>query len=750
MPQNLNQMVGPQELPVAISSAGLIPERYQLGPGDVIVLRYWSPTLEVQEAEIKVDPQGEVVLPMGTKLSVRGQTLAQFERMARGHMARMFRNVQISVALQALRQMLVNINGEAYAPGSYLVPVTATLFNVLYAAGGPNDRGTLRDIHLKRGQKVYHIDFYRYLLKGDGSQDMELQPGDTIFIPLVEASISVAGELKRPAIFELKGGERLQDVLAMAGGLPPTAAKHRVVIDTVQPNTERILVDVDLSSGDPEKSNPLIHDGDYVQVFDLRPQRMNLVNIEGPVARPGSYALREGMTVADLVEGAEGLLGDAYPDRADIYRLENDEKLKLLSFNLQKALERDPAHNLKLMRWDRVIIYSQREVVRRSVAQIVRIQGAVLKPGIYERPEGMRLRDLLLAAGGPMKTAHPQIEIARAGKDKTIQLLTASLESVWPQGDDKENILLEDGDQVMVHEQGEFMEAPMMVQIKGAVKVPGSYALRSREDRLSDLIERAGGLREDAFPQGIEFQRDPTKLVSESQRKTSGLIAQLLKVINEDEYKRQAAQAEVEKMQLVNPASGQLGQTPIPGLPVSQPAQPSQPAQTGAATTFMQGLTVSELVSRARSLVDQDLVPAGRITVDLESALKQKGGREDIVLEEGDVITIPTRPVTVVVEGAVVQPTSILHIPGQRIDYYINNAGGLTPDAARDRILIIRANGHIQPIKQVRQIGVGDIIFVPTKVMAQKIRDQWASLDRILRPITNAALTLRILQLIIK
>ncbi|MCC6443741.1 MAG: SLBB domain-containing protein [Armatimonadetes bacterium] len=739
-------MTGPQELPVAISSAGLIPERYQLGPGDVIILRYWSPTMEVREAQIKVDPQGEIVLPMGTRLSVRGQTLSQFERMVRAHMLRMFRNVQISVALQALRQMLVQINGEAFAPGSYQVPATATLFNVLYAAGGPSDRGTLRDIQLKRGQKVIHLDFYRYLLKGESSQDIELQPGDAIFIPLVGPTVSIAGEVKRAALYELKGGERLQDVLAMAGGLLPTALNRRVVVDTVKPNQQHMLIDVDLSSSAPDRANPPIYDGDYIQALELKPYRMNMVNIEGPVSRPGSYGLIEGMTVADLVRAAEGLMGDAYPDRADIYRLENDETLKLLPFNLDKAMAGDPEHNLKIIRWDRVIVYSQREVVRRNVSQFVNIHGSVLKPGIYERPDGMRLRDLLMVAGGPLPASYSKIEIARAGQDSSTQVINADLEAVWNKQDESQNIVLQNQDQVYVRERGEFIETPMMIELRGAVKVPGFYPLKSREDRLSDLIERAGGLRGDAFPEGIEFQRNPNLLVSDTQRKTASLIAQILRIVNEDEYKRRAAQAEIEKIQVLSATSGtsNAGIT-IPGTTTNNTPQPQQ-----AAGTIIQGISASELVSRARPLVDTDLLPAGRVVVNMNKALKEKGSSDDVVLAEGDKITIPTKPITVAVEGAVVQPSSLLHVPGQKVDYYVNNAGGYAPDAAPERILVIRANGHIQPIKQVRQVGTGDIIFVPTKVMAQKIKDKWSTFDQALRPITNAALAFRIMQLILR
>ncbi len=815
------------------------PERYQLGPGDVLTLRYWSETLEPREVTLRIDQQGALNLPMGGKIIARGQTLVQMEETIRKTLSRMIRNVQVTLTLRELRAMTIIVAGEAYAPGSYRVPATATLFNALYACGGPSDIGSLRRIQLKRSDgTVYTFDFYRFLLNGDGSQDVPLQPGDVIFIPPVEVSVAVAGEVHRPAIYELLPTERLRDAIAFAGGVKPSGVAQRVAVTSVRPGEARQLIDANLLDAS-DANNPPLYDGDQVEVYSIRPVFANIVTIEGAVDQPGNYALTPGMTVADLVERARGLLEDAYADRADLFRTNPDNTQMLIPIPLTQALQRDPQANIPLQRRDRLVVYAIKDVewmgdrrvqvkgavqkqgvfyradnmrvqdlllqaggvlpnayVERAFLQrvnpdgsygpllaidlrkamlndaehnvllqdrdmlmvytreqaqytpenVVTIDGAVQSPGTYPRAENMRLADLIRLAGGPLPEAADRVEIAKArkpiGTPPVEVQLTAAL-----QGSEANNPVLEDGDVVTVRARGDFRLKPQTVYIRGAVKEPGPYTLQAPTERLSDIVKRAGGLLETAYPQAARLLRRPDHIVNDLQRTLTGRMLQVLKVVNEDEYRRALARSDVERVRF---AAG-LAQPPVPTSASALLGQASATPPTGTEKIAeTASLFTRDLVSPARPLKDEDILPAGNVRIDLATALQKPGSPADTEVRDGDIIFVPERPTTVAVTGAVVVPSAVLHERGKNIAYYIERAGGYTADAARDRVLVIRANGEVLPASKARTVEVGDIIFVPTKVMAERLRDRQAEFDAAIRSITTGAIVYQLIQALVK
>lgn len=817
------------------------PERYQLGPGDVLTLRYWSDTLEPREVTLRVDPQGALPLPMGGKVIARGQTLMQLEETVRKTLSRVIRNVQVTLTLRELRTMTIIVAGEAFAPGSYQVPAVATLFHALYACGGPSDNGSLRRIQLRRTDgSVHTFDFYRFLLSGDGSQDVPLQPGDVIFIPPVETQVSVSGEVYRPAVYELLPGERLRDVIAFAGGVKPSGVAQRVAVTSVRPGEVRQLVDANLLDLS-EQNNPPLYDGDTVEVYSIRPIFANLVTVEGAVDQPGNYALVPGMTVADLVERARGLLEDAYTVRADLFRTNPDETQTLIPIALSRALQRDPQANLPLQRRDRLVVYAikdvewmgdrqvevrgavQREgvyyradnmkvqdlllqaggvlpnayveraflqrrapdgrygplltidlrkamlndpehnvpiqdrdvlmVYTREQAQftpenVVTIDGAIQSPGFYPRAEGMRLADLIRLAGGPLPEAASRVEIAKARKPVGIPPIEVDLEKAL-QGVDGHNPLLEDGDVVTVRARGDFLQKPLTVYLRGAVKEPGPYTLRAPGERLSEVLKRAGGLLDTAYPQAARLLRRPDQVISELQRTLTGRILQVLQIVNEEEYRRMLARSDVERVRfaagLAQPSAVATGLTALVGqaVPFSDSVSPEQVTETAK-------LLTRNLVSQARPLRDEDLLPAGNVRINLVAALQRPGSPEDIEVRDGDIIFIPEKPTTVAVTGAVVVPSAVLFVPGKSVQYYVEYAGGFTSDAARDRILVIRATGEVLPARKVRTVELGDIIFVPTRVMAERLRDRQAEFDAIVRSITAGAIVFRVIDTLVK
>ncbi|GIV17556.1 MAG: hypothetical protein KatS3mg022_2991 [Armatimonadota bacterium] len=818
------------------------PERYQLGPGDLLTLRYWSDTLEPHEVNLRVDQQGSVALPMGGKVIARGQTLQQLEETVRKSLSRVIRNVEVTLTLRELRTMTVIIAGEAYAPGSYQMPAVATLFNALYACGGPSDNGSLRRIQLKRADgSVHTFDFYRFLLYGDGSQDVPLQPGDVIFIPPVEVQVSVSGEVHRPAIYELLPEERLRDAIGFAGGVRPSGVAQRVAVTSVRPGEARQLIDANLlESG--EQNNPPLYDGDRVEVYSIRPVFANIVTIDGAVDQPGNYALTPGMTVADLIERARGLLEDAYTDRADLFRTNPDNTQTLIPVPLVQALQRDPQANFPLQRRDRLVVYALKDVewmgdrrvqirgavqkqgtyyradnmrvqdlllqaggvlpnayVERAFLQrrnpdgsygpllaidlrkamlndpehnvplqdrdmlmvytreqaqftpenVVTIDGAVQSPGTYPRAENMRLADLIRLAGGPLPEAAARVEIAKARKPVGTPPIEVGLAEAL-QGVESQNPLLEDGDVVTVRARGDFRLKPLTVYLRGAVKEPGPYTLQAPVERLSDIVKRAGGLLDTAYPQAARLLRRPDQVISDLQKTLTGRILQVLKIVNEEEYRRALARSDVERVRFAAgltqpPASVPAGASALLGQATSASTPPSVERVAEAASLFTR-----DLVSQARPLKEEDLLPAGNVRIDLVTALQKPGSTADIEVRDGDIIYVPEKPTTVAVTGAVVVPSAVLYVPGKSVGYYIEYAGGFTSDAARDKMLIIRANGEVLPAQKVRTVELGDIIFVPTRVMAERLRDRQAEIDAAIRSITTGAIVFRLIETLVK
>jgi protein involved in polysaccharide export with SLBB domain len=333
-------------------------------------------------------------------------TLAQFEAMVLREYGRHFRQIQGRVTLDRIRSLQVMVAGDAMSPGLYTISALSTAFNAIYQAGGPTPRGSMRRIALIRnGEQIATIDLYDYLLTGRRVQDYALEPGDTLFVPVVGAVVGIKGCVKRPALYELAGGERLRDLIEMAGGVRAATYLDLVQIERIRDHSERVLADVDVSAlvdGD-DTHNLKLRDGDLIAVGSVLDRRANSVELLGRVARPGLYELKPGMRVKDLVAEAQGTLGEVDMTRAEILRIEPDETTRLIPFALGKALEGDPQANLALQPGDQVTIYAPGQVQRRRK---VSIGGAVQRPGTYDRLAGMRLADLVFALSPWVRAGH--------------------------------------------------------------------------------------------------------------------------------------------------------------------------------------------------------------------------------------------------------------------------------------------------------------------------------------------------------
>ena len=348
----------------------------------------------------------------------------------------------MSLGALVLRPLRVFILGEVNQPGAYGVKPSTSLFTSLYYFNGPTIKGSLRDIRLlRRGKEKAKIDFYDYLLTGKQVNDVRLQRDDVVFIPPRGKTVKVFGEINRSAVYELKKKEGLKELINFAGGLKMTTYMNRVQIDRIIPpdqrtelGMDRTLIDVELKDLLKASENLELHDGDEIQFFRISDIRLNTVTINGAVNRPGTYDLGDWLTLLDLIEKTDGLLGDAYMERVDIVRSNDDYTQTLLDVNLKSALNNDIEHNIQLASNDNVTVHKLSEMLYKTG---VSINGHVQSPGDKPFMKGMEVYDLIFMGGGfeneqhLNKTYFERAELVRLNDDGfTRKIIFFRLDSV--------------------------------------------------------------------------------------------------------------------------------------------------------------------------------------------------------------------------------------------------------------------------------------------------------------------------------
>ncbi|MDA1193359.1 MAG: SLBB domain-containing protein, partial [Candidatus Poribacteria bacterium] len=477
--------------------ASVMMSRQTLASGDTIQLTWWSLSSgePPQTVALKVAPEGDLTIPGYGRLTVRGWSLEQLEQNAAQLLAReTFTDVQVVATFDRLRSIQVSIIGNAFHPGTYRLSSAVTLFNALYFCGGPNDAGSLRNITVHRGDEVYHVDFYRYLLYGDADQDRALQGGDMIFFGSSGRQASASGEVQRPGVYELGDEEQFDQLLEMAGGIRPSGFAKSIQIDSVRDNAESVVINVD-ATGDT--APPKILDGDRVTVYSVLTQATNTVQVRGYVRQPRVYELKEGMRVADAIRAAGGLRDEAYRERADLFRLNPDgETRTLIPIHLADALSDDREANIPLQRHDRVFVYSRSEVDWHPPRE-VSAQGAVVKPGNYPRLDGMRVSDLIRLMGGVKPEGHKQRALLQRVDSHNRLAINRSVNLDTMEAGSDDDLMLMDGDVLLVlrHEEAVW-EPEQLVRVTGAVQFPGDVAFLQNM-RVTDAIARAGGAAPD-------------------------------------------------------------------------------------------------------------------------------------------------------------------------------------------------------------------------------------------------------------
>jgi protein involved in polysaccharide export with SLBB domain len=377
---------------------------YILGPGDSLTIYVWGLVESIFSAT--VNRNGEIFVPRVGTLKVWGLTFAKAEELIREQLGKVYTGFRISVTLGRLRSIRIFVVGAVARPGSYLLSPLSTITNALFAAGGPSKQGTLRRIQLLRNNRTEsELDFYDFLLRGEKKGDVRLESGDTVFVPQIGPVVGLVGRVHQPAIYELTADTRVTDLLKLAGGVTPRGYLERVQIERFQANRARVVLDFDLLAfyeRGQEENNPVLKNGDLVRVFPVDLRIYNAASLEGLVKRPGRYALRPGMRVADLLVKEE-LLPDAYLDRAEVVRVREDLGTEVIPFSIRDAWSGRPEANIELKPLDRVVVRSQ----MRPVEEVV-VTGMVKRPGQYAVTRGERLSSLIKRAGGLEPGAFPR------------------------------------------------------------------------------------------------------------------------------------------------------------------------------------------------------------------------------------------------------------------------------------------------------------------------------------------------------
>jgi protein involved in polysaccharide export with SLBB domain len=696
-----------------------VPADYLMGAGDRLSVQlYGSQNRTVQ---VTVNRDGTLSFPELGPIPVVGKTFEAVREEIESRVAKQMIGTQANVSMAETRAIQVFVLGEAKRPGSYTVSGLSSVTSALYAAGGVASTGSLRDIQLKRqGSVVRRLDLYDLLLRGDTSNDARVLPGDVIFIPPTGAVASIDGEVRRPAIYELKGNVTASGLVALAGGFTTEADANRLSVVRIGEDSRRIALDVSLA--DSKAVGPTLRNGDRVSVARLRPTLDAGVVIEGHVFRPATVAWRDGLRLSEVIRSVDELKPGADLGYVLIRReLPPDRRVAVLSADLAAAL-RQPgsAADVQLAARDRITVFDieagRERVIKPLLAElrrqsrvdqpteVVSIGGQVKAPGEYPLEPAMRVSDLLRAGGRLSDAAFGvKAELTRftnTGEERESALLEIDLAAVL-RGEAAADITLQPFDALIVKELPEWSKQEF-VTLRGEVRFPGRYPIR-RGETLRSVIERAGGLSGIAFTRGAVFTRQELK------QREAEQIAKLTDRLRSD----------------LAALSIQAGQV-----------REGQDAAQGALAA--QGL-LSQLQSTApvgRLVIDVDRLVAGRI-----------GSSADVVLRDGDELIVPKIRQEVTIIGEVQNSTSLLHRAGLKRDDYIDLSGGYTRRADHSRAYVVRADGSVVAgasggwLRGGRNVDIqpGDTIVVPLDTERLPPLPLWQAVTTI---VYNAAVAL--------
>jgi polysaccharide export outer membrane protein len=699
-----------------------VPSDYVVGPGDTLqVDLYGNKNVNLP---LIVGRDGRIDFPELGPIGVGGQSFSTVKSMIEARVERQMIGVRASVTMGDTRSIRVFVLGDAKRPGTYTISGLGTITSALFAAGGVQDIGSLRDIQLRRhGELVRRLDLYDMLIRGNTTDDAKLLPGDVIFVPPIGATVTVDGEVHRPAIYELRNDNSVADVLQLAGGLTAEADTAKVALTRIDARLHRVVLEVNLGASSAGRQQQVLN-GDMLRVARLRPTLDAGVMLQGFVFTPGAFAFREGMRLTDVVRSVDDLRPTADLHYVLIRReLPPDRRITVLSADLVNALNAPgSAADVPLMARDRITVFdlqSSRDRVIQPLLQdlklqsniglpdeVVQIDGRANVPGQYPLESGMRIGDLIRAGGGLSDSAYGgTAELTRYtvvnGEERQTQLIKVDLNAAL-HGDPTANVLLQPFDSLSIKEIESWTDTET-ITLKGQVKFPGIYSIRPGET-LKSVVMRAGGLTQYAFGDGAVFTRRELR-----EREQTELDSLALRMQNDIAFV--ALQGTVAN-------------------------------QAGAAGALSVGQSLLMQLRQAKAV--------GRLVINLPHMLKAPiNSTYDVVVRDGDELIVPKFQQEVTVIGEVQTVTSHLYHPGLSRGDYISMSGGVTARADNGRIYVVRANGSVVTASGGRwfagsnvEMQPGDTIVVPLNAEHMPPLPLWQAVSQILYNVAIAVLAI--------
>ena len=644
------------------------PSDYVLGAGDYVIIDIWGVSQNIIESEIS--PDGKIVVEGVGPLHLAGKTVEEANEYLKGVLGKIYAESNVNLSVGTTRSIVVQVLGEVVTPGSYTMSALSTTFNALYAAGGISDIGTLRSINVfRKGKNIATIDVYDYIFNGKTKGNIRLQDDDVISVGAYESIVKIAGKVKRPLGYEMKENEKLSTLLKYSGGFTGDAytEKLRVVRKT---GREYSLFTVDKKN----MGEFALCDGDSIYVDSIIPRFSNRVEISGAVFFPGSYQFGEEInTVSELIEAAGGLREEAFLNRAVLYHRNADETIEAETFDLNRLMTGSIA-DVSLRNNDMLLIQSANKM---RGNQYVRVFGEVRMPGQYKFAENITIEDAILRAGGLTNAAsYARVDVSRRVYDPwALEEVEHKVETFSFELKDG---LVVDGDSTFVlkpFDEINVRRSPVFgridnVKIIGEVNFAGQYPITLNGFRLSDLVKVAGGVNNKAYLKGANLLRKATK--------------------------------------------EELKQTKIL-------------KERSAIDLYEDALVSSREINWVMldSLLKMKMVEDGYyvLGIDLEKALENPGSEYDVVLRNGDILTIPEYTSTVKIRGEVNYPTATNWQKGKSLSYYIKHAGGFGSKAKKNGVYVINMNGSVEKLSRSSKKAIlpGSEIIVPSKKYRKKM-----------------------------
>ena len=723
---------------------------YVVGPGDSLAIDLWGGVS--QRLLRTVDPEGRISLPEAGPLLVAGKSLADVQASVQKTLRTQFRDVSADVSLARLRTIRVYVVGDVEHPGAYDISSLSTPLNALFAAGGPTSQGSLRILDHNRGnQTVQAVDVYDLLLKGVKTDIERLENGDTVLVPPIGPQVTVEGMVRRPAIYELRDEKTLSDVLALAGGLLPTATLRHIEVQRVVAHEKRTMLSLDISQDDnsaqitQQLDSFQVQDGDRIRIFPIAPYNSDTVYLEGHVLRPGKYSYHDGMRVTDLVSSYKELLPEPASQYAEIIRLNApDYHPTVESFNLADALAH-PATAPVLEPLDTVQVFGRYDFENPPT---VSVWGDVRVPGTYRTSGQIHLSDAIHMAGGLAPDAETDdAQVFRYLPNGELNIFSVKLSEAIA-GNPEDNILLNSRDRILVHRNPADVD-PATVYIKGEVARPGRYPLTTNMT-VADLIRAAGGAKQSADLKSADLthyewngklqmtgQHEEIELASAmaGSKDTNvslhnGDVLTMRELPGWDDLGASIRiRGEVRHPGSYGIRPGESLSSVLLRAGGFQPdAYPYGAVLVRDEVQRLEDKSHTELVERVREqqaslqlaavrandpdekLADQAAYqqwqntvdglmnnpPLGRVMIQISPNIKGwENSPRDIAVRAGDKLVIPKRPSFVMVQGQVFNPTAVAFRPGKSAKWYLSQAGGPTNLANKKAIFVIRADGSV-------------------------------------------------------